>query len=272
MRHLLLGSIALLGLLASSAQAADLPRRAAPPAPVYMAPIFTWTGFYVGLNAGYGFSGDRGVSISGSPLITGAQAGGVVPYSLAPKRDGFIGGGQIGYNVQSGNIVYGVEVDFQGADIKGSASVCDIGGGCGSVITNATNKLEWMGTLRGRLGFAFDRVLVYATGGLAIGGVRNSAHSNEFAGLGRQFDVRNNNTRAGWTLGAGVEYAISGNWSAKLEYLYYDLGRTSGVGIQTNPVLPAQFMTARFRNNGHIVRAGINYRFGGVAGPVVASY
>ncbi|MBN9085030.1 MAG: hypothetical protein BGP04_06480 [Rhizobiales bacterium 62-17] len=272
MRHLLLGSVALLGLAAVSAQAADLPRRAAPPAPVYIAPIFTWTGFYVGLNAGYGFSGDRGVGISGSPLITNGQLAATVPFSLSPKRDGFIGGAQVGYNVQSGSLVYGVEVDFQGADIKGSANACAVGLGCGAVITNATNKLEWFGTLRGRLGVAFDRALIYATGGLALGGVRNSAHLNEFAGAGRQFDVRNNNTRAGWTLGAGVEYAISGNWSAKLEYLYYDLGRTSGVGIQTNPVNPAEFMTARFRNNGHIVRAGINYRFGGPAGPVVASY
>jgi len=97
MRHLLLGSVALLGLAAVSAQAADLPRRAAPPAPVYIAPIFTWTGFYVGLNAGYGFSGDRGVGISGSPLITNGQLAATVPF---------------GYNVQSGSLVYGVEVGF----------------------------------------------------------------------------------------------------------------------------------------------------------------
>ncbi|HEV2570329.1 porin family protein [Methylocella sp. CPCC 101449] len=270
LKKLLIGT-ALAAVASSATLAADLPRRAAPPAPVYVAPIFTWTGFYVGLNAGYGFSGDRTVNISGSPLITNGQIAGQAPFSLSPKRDGFIGGGQIGYNVQSGSFVYGVEVDFQGADIKGSANACAIAGGCAAVITSATNKLEWLGTLRGRVGVSFDRALIYATGGLALGGVRNSVHLNEFAGAGRQFLARSNSTRAGWTLGAGVEYAISNNWSAKLEYLYYDLGSRSAVGGQFNPV-GAEFLTAKFKNNGHIVRAGINYRFGGPAGPVVASY
>ncbi|MDF2114774.1 porin family protein [Roseiarcaceae bacterium H3SJ34-1] len=255
------------------AQAADLPSRGVAPAPVYVAPIFTWAGFYVGLNAGYGFEGSKSVTIGGSPLITASQIAGTVPFSLSKKRDGFIGGAQIGYNWQAGSFVYGIEADFQGADIKGTSSFCSPLG-CANVQTTATQKLEWLGTLRARLGFAaFDRTLLYVTGGLAVGNSKLSGNINEFAGAGRQFIAsESSNARAGYAIGAGAEYAFSQNWSAKLEYLYYDLGSRTAVGIQTNPVGPAEFATYHAKTDGHIVRVGLNYRFGGPAGPIFAKY
>ena len=257
------------------AQAADLPSRgvAPAPAPIYAAPIFTWTGFYVGLNAGYGFGGNKNVTIGGSPLITGSQLAGSVPFALGKERDGFIGGAQIGYNWQAGSFVYGLEADFQGADIKKSASACDPVGGCASVLTSVSTKLDWLGTVRARFGFAaFDRTLLYVTGGLAVGSSKLSGNINEFAGAGNQFIASaSSNARAGYTIGAGAEYAFSQNWSAKLEYLYYDLGSRTAVGIQTNPIGP-EFAVYRAKTDGHIVRVGLNYRFGGAAGPVFAKY
>ncbi|MDF2114773.1 porin family protein [Roseiarcaceae bacterium H3SJ34-1] len=275
-KYLLAGAaVAALSIGAGSlgALAADLPSRGVAPAPVYAAPIFTWSGFYVGLNAGYGFGGNKSITVGGSPLITASQLAGTVPFALSKERDGFIGGGQIGYNIQSGAVVYGVEADFQGADIKSSASHCDPVGGCANVMTTATTKLDWFGTLRGRIGFAaFDRTLLYVTGGLAVGSSKLSANINEFALAGRQFNASSSSsTRAGYTVGAGAEYAFSQNWSAKIEYLYYDLGSRSAVGLQTNPVGP-EFATYRTKTDGHIVRVGLNYRFGGAAGPIFAKY
>ena len=255
------------------AQAADLPSRGVAPAPVYAAPIFTWTGLYVGLNAGYGFEGNKNITIGGSPLITNSQIAGTVPFSLSKQRDGFIGGAQIGYNWQAGSFVYGLEADFQGADIKGSSSFCDPVGGCANVLTTASQKLEWLGTVRARFGWAaFDRTLLYVTGGLAVGNSKLNANINEFAGAGRQFIASaSSNARAGYTIGAGAEYAFTQNWSAKLEYLYYDLGSRTAVAAQTNP-LGGDFAVYRAKTDGHIVRVGLNYRFGGAAGPIFAKY
>jgi outer membrane immunogenic protein len=255
------------------AQAADLPSRGVAPAPVYVAPIFTWTGLYIGLNAGYGFAGNKNVTVGGSPLITASQLAGNTPFALSTKRDGFIGGAQIGYNWQAGSFVYGLEADIQGADIKGSSSYCGPVG-CANLITTASTKLDWLGTVRARFGFAaFDRTLLYVTGGLAVGSSKLSANINEFSGAGRQFIAsESSNARAGYTIGAGAEYAFTQNWSAKLEYLYYDLGSRSAVGIQTNPLGP-DFATYRTKTDGHIVRVGLNYRFGGFGGgPVFAKY
>jgi len=270
MRKYLLAGAAV-AAFAFGAQAADLPSRHVAPAPVYIAPIFTWAGPYVGLNVGYGFEGNKNTTIGGSPLITNSQIAGTVPFSLSKKRDGFIGGAQIGYNWQMGSFVYGLEADIQGTDIKGTGSFCDIAG-CANVQTTATQKLDWLGTVRARFGFAaFNRGLLYVTGGLAVGDPKLSANINEFAGLGRQFNASTSSTRAGYTVGAGAEYAFSQNWSAKLEYLYYDFGTRTAVGIQTNPI-GADFAVYRAKTDGHIVRVGLNYRFSSPVGPVMAKY
>src|SRR3954454_306044 len=195
MKKILLSSVALLGLSAA-AFAADLPSRRAAPAPYVAVPVFTWTGFYVGVNAGYGFSNNDRNGL-GAYNVTGA--GDVSPAIFAPgttitqgalDRDnsGFVGGGQIGYNYQIGQWVIGVEADLQYADLNKSREgdrVTAIRGdgvnyaNLGFVGARNANfgGLDWFGTVRGRLGWAMDRFMIYGTGGFAFGGADNNVNS-----------------------------------------------------------------------------------------------
>jgi outer membrane immunogenic protein len=217
MKKILLASAAVIALGVASASAADLPRRQAMPAkaPEYMAPVFSWTGAYVGINGGGGW----GRSDYSAPLTSGAfdTSGGLV-------------GGTLGYNYQVGQTVLGIEGDVDWSNIRGSG-VC-AGQSC-------STRNDWLGTVRGRVGYAVDRFLPYVTGGAAFGDIKTSV-----AGLGDA-----TTTRAGWTVGGGLEANIAGPWSAKVEYLYVDLGRGDSV----------LGSDAAFHSN--IVRAGLNYRF-----------
>ena len=210
--------------LGGTALAADLPSRKGP---VYapIAPIFTWTGFYVGVNAGYGWGNIDSTTF------------GVLPTLNDPE--GFVGGGQIGYNYQLGQVVLGVEADFQGSDLR--ASVRD---GFGN---SASNDLNYFGTVRGRVGFAFDRFLPYVTAGLAYANVE-TRFSTPFA------TASSDNVQYGYAVGAGLEYAFTNNLTAKLEYLYVDLEKES---VRT------PFGTANIKvgTDFSIVRAGLNYKF-----------
>jgi outer membrane immunogenic protein len=188
----------LAGMLAVAlpAQAADAPIR--PPevplkGPVTVAPpIFDWTGFYVGLNAGYGWGRSR---------WDGAGTG-----NFNTRR--WLAGGTVGVNYQVGQSVFGIESDVAWSDISGRT-------GCAVGTCETSNK--WLGTARARVGYAIDRMLPYLTGGVAFGSVEARS-----PGLGSQ-----SSTRVGWTAGAGVEYALSDRWTVKAEYLYVDLGRFS---------------------------------------------
>jgi outer membrane immunogenic protein len=217
MKKILLASAGILALGIASASAADIQRRQAMPekAPVYVAQGYNWTGPYVGLYGGYGW----GHSDFSAPFVGSTNlSGGLV-------------GGTLGYNWQVGQTVIGLETDLGWSGIRGSAS-------CGAGF-NCETRNNWLGTTRVRLGYAADRFMPYVTGGVAYGGVKTSV-----AGIGSSSD-----TKAGWTLGGGVEAAIAGPWTAKLEYLYVDLGHAdSMLGSQAN-----------FHTN--IVRAGLNYRF-----------
>jgi outer membrane immunogenic protein len=215
MKRILLASVGLLALGVASASAADIQRRVAPSAPVYVAPVYNWTGFYVGINGGGGW-GHSDFS---------------APFSGSSNTSGGLVGGTFGYNWQMNQVVFGLETDIDWSNIRGS-SACGFGFSC-------ETKNTWLGTFRGRLGYAADRFMPYVTGGLAYGGVKTSV-----AGFGDS-----STTKAGWTLGGGVEFAVAGPWTAKVEYLYVDLGRTSSV----------LGSDASFRTN--IVRAGLNYRF-----------
>jgi outer membrane immunogenic protein len=210
--------------VATPSLAADLPR------PAYKAPIsyvapFSWSGFYVGINGGYGW-GDADVSNSFGSFTTGTQ-------------NGWLIGGTLGYNLQTGNWVWGLEGDIDYALIKGNTSntlACSAG----------TCKFEdnWFATARGRIGYAFERWLPYVTFGGAFAGTKVTP-----AGGSSSTD-----TAVGWTAGAGIEYAFVGSWSAKIEYLYADLGKTTcgvsicGISTDIEPKV-------------NIVRLGINYRF-----------
>ena len=222
MKRLYLACVGVVAL-AGAAAAADLPRPAPyypPAAPVY-APAYTWSGFYLGINGGGGW-GTSAWDSTGSFDISGGLVGGTV-----------------GYNYQIGGAVIGVEGDIDWADINGSATNLACPLGCKTSET-------WLSTVRGRLGYAADRFMPFVTGGLAIGDIRASTPG--FAGA--------STTNAGWTIGAGLEAAVSQNWTAKVEYLYVDLGNFNcglncGGGLATDNV--------SFHSN--ILRAGVNYRF-----------
>jgi len=210
-----------LAMTAMSAQAADLPRRApAVKAPAYVA-LYNWTGFYLGINGGGGWGRS---DVTGPLFSTGTfnTSGGLI-------------GGTLGYNWQVGQAVFGLETDLDWSNIRGSAPC-----GVGALATSCETRNDYLGTFRGRLGYAgWDRVLLYITGGLAYGNIKTN-----IAGFGS-----GSSTKAGWTLGGGVEFAIAGPWTAKVEYLYADLGRGGGV------------LGSDSKFNANIVRAGINYRF-----------
>lgn len=260
MKKALFLATALVGL-AGSAFAADLPSTKAPPYLPPPPPPPMWTGFYVGLNAGYTFSNTTSARLTDN-FGTTVTVGGV-------NNDGFIGGGQIGYNWQFGpSFLVGVEADIQG--IAGSngtvtAFVSPV------TAVSVSSRIDYLGTVRGRLGWLFTpTLLLYGTGGLAYGGVNSTTFINSFAGLGTSVY---SDTRVGWTAGGGVEWMFWPNWSAKVEYLYYDLGSVSHTAAVVPAVGAAAFFAdTRQRFDGHVVRAGLNYHFNWGAAPVVAKY
>jgi outer membrane immunogenic protein len=228
MKNFLLASVAALGIVAAgAASAADLPSRKGPvEAPLYV-PVFTWTGFYVGANAGYAWG-----------QVDSTNLGVIGGFGSFDDPDGFIGGGQIGYNYQIGQWVVGLEADFQGADLKATA----VAGAF-----TASNEMNWFGTVRGRVGYAFDRFLPYVTGGFAYGNVKNKV-TGPFGAFS------DDNTQYGWTIGGGLEYAFTNNLTAKLEYLYVDLDKESFN-------IPGGTLTTNVETQFSVVRAGLNYKF-----------
>jgi outer membrane immunogenic protein len=307
-------SFAALALTASSALAADLPSRKEAVLPPPPPPPPMWTGFYVGLNAGGTWANSNQQTIGVGPLAdtnNWANFPGVTPAtheayvstfaSVASAsgfnggNGGFIGGGQIGYNWQVMNsFVAGMEADIQGVASSGTSRTFATGalvpnamGDDGfSAIHTARGSLQYLGTVRGRLGWlAMPTLLLYGTGGLAYGGVSlNTASSvtaiGTFAGpsLTPAFGgVNFSNTQVGWTAGGGIEWMFLPNWSAKVEYLYYDLGTvTQNFALSSSDTAFNGTMLfggqARARVNGNIVRAGVNYHFNWGAAPVVAKY
>ena len=257
-RSLLLVVTTQCSLLAAgfTASAADIPARvnALPPAPIFtQAPAFAWTGFYVGVNAGAVLAGRNNASAFVTPPATGLNSIGV-GHRIAPVL-----GLQAGYNWQVGNLVAGIEADIQalgaGKHRIGPATLPD------GTIVNGRSSGQWYGTLRPRVGYAFDRTLVYVTGGLAYGGSRNSLLAVD--GVGKTALLRSDKTRIGWALGGGLEYAMSRNWSAKLEYQYVNLGTEKLAGAVFTPggVATGATVTSRHQNDFQTIKAGLNYRF-----------
>ena len=251
--------------LAVPAMAADLPVKAPPPV---MAPLPTWTGFYLGLNGGYSWGNSRrevNFVTSTGGIVTG---GGTITGS-GQDLEGGLFGGQIGYNWQTANWVLGIETDIQWANQRGSAvfncpSCVTLPSGVTRTGAIVDQNLEWFGTFRGRAGFLVTpSALLYATGGLAYGSLKTDITLAGFtpAGVPISATASGSNTRVGWTVGGGVEWKFSPNWSAKVEYLYMDIGRTSGTAFLTTPagaVIGAN-VTSRVTDN--IIRGGFNYQF-----------
>ena len=301
MRKLLLSSAAL-AAMSVAAFGADLPARGAAvaPAPMYAAPMFTWSGFYVGLNAGAAFQSDKNRADSVTYTGVGPVPGYVdtinAQLAAVPRRNGddtgFTGGAQIGYNWQFGALVVGIEADINAmsrGDRSGNYSVANIGGSGDRLdVYEGRRGSNWFGTLRPRVGYAFDRTMIYVTGGLAYSG--NGGNRGGFAdvvtpGVGGGPDViqatysdnRRSSSNWGYAIGGGVEHAFSNNWTAKLEYLYVDLDRGNRGNYTTTSLNPTyNTLTGRRgaeENGFHVVRVGLNYKFGGSsAGPVLARY
>jgi outer membrane immunogenic protein len=264
MKKFLLSSVAVVGL-ASGAFAADLPSRVAAPAPVFApVPIFTWTGFYAGVNAGYGWQDneDNSFFVPAGTFVTAPLASGTVSFG-DEGGDGFVGGAQIGYNYQMGTFVIGVEADLQWADLGGSDGVAFVPAGFPAtfVPAGAAGGVDWFGTVRARLGFAFDRALVYATGGFAYGGADSD---DDFGIIGDGDD-----TRTGWALGGGVEYAFTNNLTLGLEGLWVNLdGDNNGtfvgtevIGGVTTPVFATGIDNGDDENDFFVARAKLNFKF-----------
>jgi outer membrane immunogenic protein len=294
-KRLLQGCVTCAALAASgSASAADMPLKAPPPVPVY-----SWTGFYLGGNGGYGWR-DRSVSFSPNDPVAADSFGGLTGTALPNtsfKTSGGLGGIQLGYNWQLNRAwVGGLEADLDVSNIKGSGTSSNIINGflLGAVpgTATATDKIQWFGTARARLGFLVaNELLLYGTGGFAYGRVALDANyviSSSF-GTGNVvsgfsyfcvagapcFAGASARVQTGWTAGAGAEWAV-GNSSLtfKLEYLYVNLGAAQSFPMTATATLAGlptpSSLTVRFSDSDfHIVRVGLNYSFGG---PAVASY
>jgi outer membrane immunogenic protein len=278
--------------IAGAASAADLPYRTAAPAPYVAAPVFTWTGFYVGLNAGAAFNNRNSASIATS----GLTAPNNVFYTDGGNGDNtsFTGGVTAGYNMQFGSFVAGVEGDFNYLNRRnGGSGVFPAPVDFPGTFDDRTDFTvsrgggnNWFGTLRGRLGFAFDRAMIFATGGLAFGGKgggfgvtqRDYYEINPGAflvtGVRPLASSGSDSSSVGWALGGGAEYALTQSMSVKLEYLHVDLGSRSqtfatlaSAGAPPNgPPIGATMgagntITVHQKNNFNLLRAGVNFRF-----------
>jgi outer membrane immunogenic protein len=268
-----IGALTAIGTVA--AQAADLPTRKEAPAPVFVPPPFTWTGFYIGVNAGGIWpSGSRNANIFAPgtfpfPIQT------FFPGGLGSQSAGFIGGGQAGYNWQTGAFVLGVETDFDGTTVSKSTDRVGTpftGPGVPPTLLNdhlslhAKASLDWLGTTRGRVGFVAtpdNRLLIYGTGGVAYGG--GSSNFSVFDFTKNAFWSGNPSTsRVGWVIGGGAEYAFTNNITIRGEYLYADLGSrnfTTAGNLAAATFFPGVYATGKVNYNASIFRAGINYKF-----------
>ena len=228
---------------------------------------FTWTGFYFGGNVGYGWGN---ADTDFDPLPDAVTFFDLEPTSLSPDPSGFIGGGQIGFNWQWNKwLVLGIESDFQGTDMEGDSSESPIIRNNGTPFPVADSfifaheRMQWFGSTRGRIGISpWCHWLFYATGGVAYGNVDYSANTNFNNTI--TYPVNFTETKAGWTVGGGLEYAINNHWTVKAEYLHYDLGnesRTQNQLVSGVPQGPPFFVNYNFETKGEIVRGGLNFKF-----------
>lgn len=227
----------------------------APPPPV-KAP-FSWTGCYVGLNAGASFNHiDQNVDVPGIATIDSSG-----------RNTSFIGGGQLGCNYQfDPHWVVGLEGDINGLNANRSQNFAFLFPNGEDTVGSQETKLRWLATFRGRFGYAWDRWFFYATGGLALGDVSSSVSAtrrNDVGFITAQYAGSDSADRTGWTAGVGLEYAFAERLSAKLEYLHFDLGSVDYLVNKVAGPSPTPPLTwnASAKVSGDIVRVGLNYRF-----------
>jgi outer membrane immunogenic protein len=245
MRKTIVGAVAvgMLGI-ADSAMAADISTSTA----------FDWSGVYVGLNAGYGWS-DNNAYLKG---LGGSGWDPYYPDALGSKdltASGFVGGLQAGYNFQIDQILLGVETDFRYSDVGDSSKNSGVPSVGDPFTYTQDYKLNWFGTTRARVGFALDRALLYATGGVAYGDV-SVKHDLAFVNS-NYYKTSDSEWEVGWTVGGGIEYAITDSISLKGEYLYYDLSDTESIAKDSRG--PGYSTKLTTDNNGQIVAVGLNW-------------
>jgi outer membrane immunogenic protein len=286
MKEILTGVFALVLLASNSAVfSADLPVGQVYKAPVASPLPYSWTGFYLGGNIGYSW-GRSEIDIT---FADNASRTVLFNSNTGFDMNGLIGGGQIGYNIQTGSLVWGLEADIQASHQGGvtsflcPAEVCSPRPGSstpGPVIGSLNQKLEWFGTVRSRIGLPVTpTVLAYVTGGLAYGEVNTEGTLSGFTApvcgcvllsTPVMAAFGSNTTRVGWTIGAGIEASLWENWTAKIEYLYIDLGTIAATGVNQLSFPPiAAVFSAHVTDN--IVRVGLNYSFNRTA-PIIAKY
>jgi outer membrane immunogenic protein len=285
-RKLAIGAF-VFALYAMPVFAADLPQRT-PAATPYLAPapVYSWTGFYVGANIGGAWGAGCNATAPNFPGI-GVGWANAACGAGGNSNGTFIGGLQAGYNWQSGSFVYGVEADIQGLSNSGGGTTTVafpgiVGVPAGNYVINSTRDPNMFGTARLRLGYAADRALFYITGGLAYGSGSRATGVNYWAGpvVGAPtatFAAASNGNAIGWTIGIGAEYAFANNWTVRAEYLFADLGKNNGnTAVCAGACAgfnPALTWGGRGRDAGvSIARVGLNYKFGGNSIPIIASY
>jgi outer membrane immunogenic protein len=230
-----------------------------------------WSGFYVGVNGGYGWNAGN----MGNNVVDVCAAGWCTPSAIttnvpvaAPSANGGFGGGQLGYNVQSGHAVFGIEADIQGSGISGKSS-SSFGGSSwlDPYSYSAKYNLDYFGTVRGRLGLAFDSTLLYATGGFAYGGISYSGAATFTPSVwGPAFDFKKSATDTGYVVGGGVEHKFSPVWSVKAEYQYINLGTEQVSGAYY--CCSGYNNTLKFDNSFHTLRVGLNYQLSAGGDPL----
>lgn len=231
--------------------AADMPLPSPSPPPPQaipsFRPIYDWRGFYIGLNGGYGF-GNSSWTDPNNPLATTGNF----------RANGFLFGGTLGGNFQMGAFVIGPEVDLDWQSLKGSSASAFCTGvsatsGGGAAGLSCQSQSDWIGTARLRLGLAANRLLFFATGGGAMGDVRTGLST---------LQLLNSSGQVGWTVGGGMEVGLGETWTAKVEYLYVDLGTVScNVSASCGFDASGALAVDRIRFTESIVRAGINLKF-----------
>jgi len=296
MRNSIAAGVVISGMMLSPALAADLPVKATP------VPVYNWTGWYAGVNAGYGWQdhnaaytgdyfadpvtghgGGAGTVFTDSLAMQSLQAGEDASvnhpaYQQSLRRSGFTGGGQIGYNWQiERNWVAGYEADLQYANNKANTLFNAPDEGGVTLSAASSHQLDWFGTLRGRIGYLLtERFLVFGTGGLAFGETKAQAAISIIGPLGwtagdatqivcQGFTTclagSGSRTSAGWTAGAGLEYAVLPNVTIKAEYLHIDLGDQNVKLTVQSPATGNAFVNVKFSNAYDIARVGVNFRF-----------
>jgi outer membrane immunogenic protein len=266
MEKLLLAGAVLAVLIPSRAIAADAAARVDR---AVAAPVFSWTGFYIGANAGYAWSKADVVTTIFPTPVPANEAAVAAADSPSLTGNGFTGGGQAGFNYQTGVFVWGIEADINYFRTTGSqVTTALFPAGGGLFTTNNSFSTNWMATVRPRLGVAFDRALFYATGGWAV---TNASYNTVFTSVAGNFEGATvSTTRSGWTVGGGWEYAFLGNLSAKIEYLYMDFGHLSATASSLFLGVPDGLtFTHDVHLRSNVVRVGLNYKFGYTPAPTV---